>query len=80
MKHKKRWPVCLISLTRCCTVARADDRRLIEKLRRKTYDNYALSLKIPYMHRRIFTSTPRDNLSEFRLLGFGRRAQYFKWA
>jgi hypothetical protein len=31
MKHKKRGPVCLISLTLCCTVASADDRRLIEK-------------------------------------------------
>jgi TonB family protein len=48
MKCRKTWPVCLLSLTLCCTVARADDRRLIEKELRKTYDNYALSLKIPY--------------------------------
>ena len=47
MQYKKRWSVCLISLT-LCTVARADDRRLIEKQLRKTYDNYALSLKVPY--------------------------------
>jgi len=48
MKYQKRWPVGLISLTLFCTVARADDGRLIEKQLRKTYDNYALSLKIPY--------------------------------
>jgi TonB family protein len=47
MKHKKTWPVSLILLTLCCPVAHADDRRLIEKRLRKTYDNYALCL-IPY--------------------------------
>ncbi len=44
MQNKKRWPVCLLSLTFCCTVARAGDRRLIEKQLRKTYDDYALSV------------------------------------
>jgi TonB family protein len=48
MQYKKTWPVVLISLTLGCTVARADDRKLVEKQLRKTYDNYALSLKIPY--------------------------------
>jgi len=47
MQHKTRWPVGLISLTLCCAVARATDRRL-EKQLRTTYDNYALSLKTPY--------------------------------
>jgi len=48
MQHKKRWPARLILLTLCCTIARADDRRLIETELRKTYDNYVLSLKTPY--------------------------------
>ncbi len=46
MKCKKTWPVCLISLTLCCTVARAAERRL-EKQLRKTYEDYVLSLKTP---------------------------------
>jgi len=48
MPYQKRWSVYLLSLTLCCTVGRADDRRLVEKELRKTYDNYARSLKIPY--------------------------------
>jgi len=48
MPYKKTWPVGLIPLTLCCTVMRADDRRLVEQQLRTTYDNYALSLKMPY--------------------------------
>ena len=57
MKSRKGMAVCLISLVLCCTAARADDLKQIEKQLRKTYDNYVLSLKTPYASGKLhFTS------------------------
>jgi TonB family protein len=57
MKYRKGIAVCVTSLVLCCTVARANDLKEIERQLRKTYDNYLLSLKAPYASEKLhFTS------------------------